>query len=329
MGSYKACDQQLALEHIDECKIHLSNQIDTLASNSNECSCNGKVDDNEGGECKKAWVGKFWCYIDLNSGCKDSTVWYGEHGFCETYSYQACGSLNTNEENEIIDTDVVEEDNDEASDNNDISSTIAVQGCFCNGAIDDNNDGQCSKENVWCYVHPGSTCSDSLEWVGVYGFGWTYSFQACEDQLALKHKDTCERLESSEEHGITGRTRSGNECLCNGEMDNNGGGECVKAWVGKLWCYVDNDSGCQDTTVWYGEHGFRQTYSYLACDSFNSTSANAVTENNPVISANDNDIRRFCSKDWLKFKCWHCKNEGSCTPWVHFQCTKCQAIWKQ
>ena len=146
--------------------------------------------------------------------------------------------------------------------------------------------------------------------------------KACEDQLEEEHKDECERLVSFEEGN------QAQECSCNGEMDNNGGGNCMKPWVGKLWCYVDNKSGCQDTTVWYGEHGFCQTYSYMACDSSNSTTSNAVVENNlgneNIGNEKESNNHNFCTSDWLKTKClYDCQNQDSCTPWVHFQCKKC------
>ena len=320
--SYQACDQQLALEHRDECKRQISSQTDAMSNKVKECTCNGKVDCNDDGE----WVGKLWCYVDFNSGCQDSAVWYGEHGFCEVYSYQACGSSNETTVAVLEDTNTAFDSNDNAVEVEITYSSNPVEGCFCNGAIDENNDGHCSKENVWCYVDPQSTCNDSLIWVGVYGLGWSYSFQACEDQLEEEHKDECERLVSTEEDVMTSKSNQGQECSCNGEMD--GGGECMKAWVGKLWCYVDKNSGCQDSTVWYGEDGFCQTISYMACNSLNSTASNDVVENNlgneNIDSEKESDSHNFCTSDWLKAKClYDCQKGDLCTPLVHFQCKKC------
>merc|ERR1719416_59090 len=134
------------------------------------------------------------------------------------------------------------------------SSTTGIDGttirrCTCNGAIDANDLGKCTKEDVWCYVDPESACNDSDVWNGEFGFGWTYSYEACEAQLEMEYAGECNAVV---EKAKTNQTND-NECSCNGVVDNNNGGECLKPWVGNFWCYVDAKSGCLDSQVWFRE----------------------------------------------------------------------------
>merc|ERR1719319_894404 len=49
------------------------------------CSCNGFIDKNGGGEClKKNGNYGYWCYVEDGS-CSDAVLWYGHY-----YSYEAC-----------------------------------------------------------------------------------------------------------------------------------------------------------------------------------------------------------------------------------------------
>merc|ERR1712051_85968 len=145
---------------------------------------------------------------------------------------------------------------------NETKPRFIAEKCSCNGAVDSDNQGQCSKESVWCYVDPEAPCSDKEVWLGEIGFGWTFSFEACENQLAEVHKEECEAIQE-----IFDDKTEDKECKCNGEFDDNFGGECQSPWSGRLWCYVDSvGSGCEDAEVWYGEFGFCQTYSFMACD---------------------------------------------------------------
>merc|ERR1719319_2143711 len=153
------------------------------------------------------------------------------------------------------------------------SSTTGIDGttirrCTCNGAIDANDLGKCTKEDVWCYVDPESACNDSEEWTGEFGFGWTYSYEACEAQLEMEYAGECNAVVEKAEANQT----NDNECSCNGVVDNNNGGECLKPWVGNFWCYVDAKSGCLDSQVWFGEFGFCQMYSFQACGFTNTSS---------------------------------------------------------
>lgn len=162
--------------------------------------------------------------------------------------------------------------------------TILGDECSCSSVIDDDNLGECTKKTVWCYIHPQAPCNDTLVWSGQFGYGWSYSYQACEAHLALKHKEECALphehypVSGVESDVMSSEEIEEGECSCNGEMDSNNGGECFKAWVGVHWCYVDLQSGCQDSQVWYGEFGFCQTYSFKACDGFS---------NNKTVSAEE------------------------------------------
>merc|ERR1719319_646818 len=151
------------------------------------------------------------------------------------------------------------------------SSTIKEneQDCACNGEIDANNLGKCTKEAVWCYVDPDSGCNDFDEWTGEFGYGWTMSYEAFEAQLSTQFAGECNAAEKAKPNLPNSGKK---ECSCNGVLDSNKGGECIKPWVGNFWCYVDAESGCLDSQVWFGEFGFCQTYSFQACGFTNTTS---------------------------------------------------------
>ena len=172
--SHQACEAHLLLEHKDECEEQ--KQFETAAEGNKvkECSCNGNMDDNDGGECKKKWVGELWCYVDRNSGCEDTTVWHGEYGFCKTYSYQACGASSPYiDTSDVDDThEIANNDANSVSLENIIHSTNAEEGCICKGVTDANKHGLCTKQSVWCYIDPQTTCSDALVHLIVHLIVW-------------------------------------------------------------------------------------------------------------------------------------------------------------
>ena len=126
-------------------------------------------------------------HMDFNSGCEDTTVWYGEYGFCKTYSYQACGASSPYVDSAASDDiDLIGTSHGNSiSVENILYSTHEEEGCVCNGVTDANKHGLCTKQSVWCYVDSQTTCRDALVWTGVYGYGWKYSYNSCDQQLAL------------------------------------------------------------------------------------------------------------------------------------------------
>jgi len=55
------------------------------------CSCNGVIDKNGEGECRKPFEGEMWCYVVANSACRDVKNERGSYT-----SYDACKGRNVN-----------------------------------------------------------------------------------------------------------------------------------------------------------------------------------------------------------------------------------------
>jgi len=56
------------------------------------------------------------------------------------------------------------------------------------------------------------------------------------------------------------RPKTTTDCVCNGVLDYNGNGQCLRSYQGYRWCYVDQASRCGDRR-WTGG----SWWSYRAC----------------------------------------------------------------
>jgi len=146
------------------------------------------------------------------------------------------------------------------------------RGCNCNGRLI-SGQGECRSEyqgRAFCYVDPGR-CSDQVA-SSTEGQWWSHN--ACDTRLSSQSSEfspTDESKVNFEEN----RDESRRQCICNGQRNSRGEGECKSSYKGRAFCYVDRDS-CSDEVK---STSSDRWWSYQACSTQEKFFSQAPTSN--------------------------------------------------